>query len=124
MFVPFLSLLSSLDGVVGEGLQEASVNVRAQEPRVRVSLHQAVDDLLSVVEAAQRGSLHTSLDLLSSVVVDVDLEQGLGTDVNVALTVQVVRAKHTGTFIEWMSNCVRHRWKTLSSSSPLWEIPP
>lgn len=65
---------SSLRGVGGEVFQESSINVRAEEPRVRVSFHQAVNYLLSVVEAVHGGSLDVPFDLLSGVIVDVDLE--------------------------------------------------
>lgn len=70
---PPLAVLSSLRGVGGEALQKSSINVRAEEPRVRVSFHQPVNDLLSVVKAVHGGSLDVPFDLLSGVIVDVDL---------------------------------------------------
>ena len=71
---PPLATLSSLRGVGGEVFQESSINVRAKEPRVRVSFHQPVNYLLSVVEAVHGGSLDVPFDLLSGVIVNVDLE--------------------------------------------------
>lgn len=78
-FVSFRSpssstVLSALRGVGGEAFQESPVNVRAEEPRVRVSLHQPVNYLLSVVKAVHGGSLDAPFDLLPGVIVDVDLE--------------------------------------------------
>lgn len=71
---PPFALLSSLCGVGGEVFQESSINVRAEEPRVRVSFHQPVNYLLSIVEAVHGGSLDVPFDLLSGVIVDVDLQ--------------------------------------------------
>lgn len=68
--------LSSVRGVSGEAFQECSINVRAQEPRVGISLHQPVNYLLSVVKAVHGGSFDVPFDLLSSVIVYVDLEWG------------------------------------------------
>ena len=65
---------STLRGVGGEVFQESSINVRAEEPRVRVSFHQPVNYLLSVIKAVHGGSLDVPFDLLSGVIVDVDLE--------------------------------------------------
>lgn len=65
---------SSLRGVSGEVFQESSINVRAEEPWVRVSFHQPVNYLLSVVKAVHGGRLDVPFDLLSGVIVDVDLE--------------------------------------------------
>ena len=67
---------STLRGVGGEVFQESSINVRAEEPRVRVSFHQPVNYLLSVIKAVHGGSLDVPFDLLSGVIVDVDLEWG------------------------------------------------
>lgn len=68
-----LNALSSLRGVSSEAFQECSINVRAEEPRVRVSFHQPVNYLLSFVKALHGGSLDVLFDLLSSVIVNVDL---------------------------------------------------
>lgn len=64
---------SSLCCVCGKVFQESSINVRAEEPRVRVSFHQPVNYLLSVIKAVHGGSLDVPFDLLSGVIVDVDL---------------------------------------------------
>lgn len=68
------SVPSSFRGVSGEVFQESSINVRAEEPWVRVSFHQPVNYLLSVVKAVHGGSLDVSFDLLSGVIVNVNLE--------------------------------------------------
>lgn len=70
---PPSTLLSSLCGVSGKVFQESSINVRAEEPRVRVSFHQPVNYLLSIVKAVHGGSLDVPFDLLSGVIVNVDL---------------------------------------------------
>lgn len=85
-FYPFpTEASSSLGGVGGQVFQESSVNVRAQEARVRVSLHEAVDDLLGVVKAVQGRGLDVPLDLLSGVIVNVDLERGSGKGTGIRL---------------------------------------
>lgn len=69
-----MNTLSSLCGVSGKVFQESSINVRAEEARVRVSFHQPVNYLLCIVEAVHGGRLDVPLDLLTGVVVNVDLE--------------------------------------------------
>lgn len=49
------------------------INVRVEEPGVRVLFHQAVDLLLGRFEAAQGGPGHVLLDGHLGVVVNVDL---------------------------------------------------
>lgn len=72
-----LSLLlitfSSLRGVGGKVFQESSINVRAEEPWIWVSFHQPINYLLSVIKAVHSGSLDVPFDLLSGVIVNVDL---------------------------------------------------
>lgn len=69
-----LTVLSSLRGVSSKVFQESSINVRAEEPWVRVSFHQPVNYLLSIVKAVHGGSLDVPFDLFSGVIVNVDLE--------------------------------------------------
>lgn len=57
------------------GLQQAAVEVGPEEARVRVFLHQAVDDPLGVVEAEPRGRRQVPPDQLSGLVIDVDLRE-------------------------------------------------
>lgn len=56
------------------GVQQAAVELGPEEARVRVLLHQAVDDPLGVVEAEPRGRRHVPPDQLSGLVIDVDLQ--------------------------------------------------
>lgn len=57
------------------GVQQAAVDVGPQEARVRVFLHEAVDDPLGVVEADPCGRRHVPPDQVSGRVVDVDLRE-------------------------------------------------
>lgn len=68
------STASSFCSVSGKVFQENSINIRTEESWVRVSFHQPINYLLSIIKAVHGGGLDVPFDLLSGVIVNVDLE--------------------------------------------------
>lgn len=68
-----ISIQSSSRIICSKGLEEGLVHLRSQKSGVRVTFHQTVNDLLSLVETLSRRTPHVPLDFLPCVIVNVYL---------------------------------------------------
>lgn len=68
-----ISIQSSSSIICSKGLEEGLVHLRSQKSGVRVTFHQTINDLLSLVETLCRRTPHVPLDFLPCLIVNVYL---------------------------------------------------